>query len=290
MNIERHKAGSRRQPFPMVRPRVSISPSRAKSFMVDCRESWRLLIEPKLGVSSLVGTYHADSEAPDKWVLWQVAHRRIERPAAIHDVEGVEILSDRWNTAAGWQRDIPTRWFYRLTDEHVQWLGELSTECTCHGPEYQVLHTFLDSEDGDLSDPTKLGKLEDAQNSRQIEDMGRYVQQPDGSYRQRRGRRYSTTKALGAGMYRIGIGDRRFTCLRVMEIDDDMPDVLDVAFVTRQGRTVLHRRYEENSCIPVQSAMRGCRTWTEAYPNSDRIVLDGKTFVVWYECIPVWAL
>ena len=289
-SIQRHKQGSKEQPFPLVRPSVRISPSRAKPFAVDCRESWRLLIEPRVGVSSLVGVYHASIEAPAEWVLWQVSHRRIERPAAIHDVEGVEILADRWDPEAGWQLDIPTRWFFGLTETHVQWLGELSTECTCHGPAFQVLHTFLDPEEGGLGKPEAYGRLEDAQTPRHLEDRGRYVKQPDGSYRQRKGRRYQTDTALGSGIFRVRIADRGFTCLRVMEVDEDMPDVLDVAFITRDGKTALHRRYEENHCLPGQADMRGCDSWTEAYPNNDRIVLDGKTFVVWYECIPSWAV
>ena len=75
-----------------------------------------------------------------------------------------------------------------------------------------------------------------------------------------------------------------------MEVDSGMPDVLDVAFITRQGRTVLHRRYEEDHCLPAQADMRGRDTWTEAYPENDRIVLDGRTFVVWYEVIAAFAL
>jgi hypothetical protein len=35
--------------------------------------------------------------------------------------------------------------------------------------------------------------------------------------------------------------------------------------------------------------MRNCDTWTEAYPDNDRIVLDGRTFVVWYERIAAFA-
>jgi len=109
--------------------------------------------------------------------------------------------------------------------------------------------------------------------------------QSDGSYRERKGKRYQCAKGIGAGIYRVTVGERAFTCLRVMEVDDGMPDVLDVAFITRKGRTILHRRYEENHCLPAQADMRGCNTWTDAYPGNDRIILDGRTFVVWYERI-----
>jgi hypothetical protein len=287
--VKRYRAGSEKQPFPLQRPALTIRQSTAKPFAVDCGECWRLLIVPEVGKASLSATYVADAKHPERWRLWDVTHHRIERPAAIHGVEGVEVLADEWERSTGWVPDVPTRSFLRLTPTHLQWLGELSTRCACHGPEFQVLHTFLDPEGEDWPDPQKLGRLEDSQSSRHIKDVGRYVQQADGTYKQKTGCDYQGTKGLGAGIYRVRLGGQAFTCLRVMEIDGDMPDVLDVAFITRQGRTVLHRRYEENHCLPGQADMRGCDTWTEAYPDNDRIVLDGRTFVVWYERIAAFA-
>ena len=37
--------------------------------------------------------------------------------------------------------------------------------------------------------------------------------------------------------------------------------------------------------VPDMAYMRNCETLSEAYPDNDRIVLDGRTFVVWYEVI-----
>jgi hypothetical protein len=142
--MKRHRAGAKKQPFPLRRPPVTITQSKAKPFVVDCGECWRLLIVPKIGKDSLSATYVADVIHPRQWRLWNVAHHCVERPVAIHDVEGVEVLADEWNPATSWMLDGPTRWFLRLTPTHFQWLGELSTESTCHGPEFQVLHTFLD--------------------------------------------------------------------------------------------------------------------------------------------------
>ena len=288
--MKRFKDGAKAQPFPFVRPTVTITASRARPFVVNCPESWRLLVVPELGREALVATYRADPEGRRRWVLWDVSHRRVERPAAIHDVEGVEILTDRWRRETGWVRDIPTRWFMRLTATHFQWLGELSTECICHGPEFQVLHTFLDPEDGDLSDPTKFGRLEDHQTSREIRDAGRYVEQSDGSYIERRGNRYQSTRALGAGVYRVRVGDLAFTCLRVMERHPDMPDSLDVGYITRKGRTVLHRRYKRGRSRAVGDDMERDTTWAEAYALNDRISINGETYVAWYECIAAFAL
>ena len=287
--MKRHGAGLKAQPFPLCRPQIAVVGSGAQPFAVDCGECWRLLLVPQIGRDSLCATYVADGTHPSRWVLWDVSHYRVERPAAIHGVEGVEILADRWERQTGWVRDVPTRWFMRLTPKHLQWLGELSTECTCHGPEFQVLHTFLDPPDEDWSDPSKLGRLEDSQTARHIADTGQYVLQPDGTYKRKKGGGGQGAEGLGAGVYRVRVEERAFTCLRVMQVDPDMPDVLDVGFVTREGRTVLHRRYEENHCLPEQADMRGCSTWTEAYPDNDRITLDGRTFVVWYERIAAFA-
>lgn len=86
--------------------------------------------------------------------------------------------------------------------------------------------------------------------------------------------------------FRLGTGHSPAYALQV---HPDMPDVLDVGFITHRGKTLLHRRYEENHCLPCQADIRDCDTWTEAYPDNDRIVLDGKTFVVWYERIAAFT-
>ncbi len=289
LKMKRFKSGAKAQPFPLARPLITITASKSRTFAVNCPESWRLLVVPEVGREALIATYHADPKRPKRWVLWDVSHRRIERPAAIHDIEGVEVLTDRWRRETGWVRDIPTRWFMRLTATHFEWLGELSTECICHGPEFQVLHTFLDPDDGDLSDPAKFGKLEDSQSSREIRDAGRYVEQSDGSYIERRGKRYQSTRVLGAGVYRVKIGERAFTCLRVMERHPDMPDSLDVGYITRNGRTVLHCRYKRDHSPAAGEDIEGGTTWAEACPSNDRISINGETYVAWYECIAALA-
>ncbi len=46
-------------------------------------------------------------------------------------------------------------------------------------------------------------------------------------------------------MYSVRIGGRQFTCLRVLDVEEepDQEGILVEAFLTRQGRTVLFRRY-----------------------------------------------
>lgn len=289
--MKRYKAGSKAQPFPRRRPPVTVTPSKAKAFSVNCAESWRLLVVPELGREALSAAYRADSRHPTQWQLWHVSHFLVESPIAIHWIKGVEVVSDRWEPETGWARRKGMRSFYALTPDHIQWLGEMGTECSCFGPETEVLHTFLDPDDEYWQPSWSFReRLENAQTPRHLEDVGRYAERPDGSYKERKGKRYQCAKGLGAGIHRVKVGGQAFRCLRVMEIDPGMPDVLDVAFITRDGRTVLHRRYEEEHFVPDKAYMRNCDTLSEAYPQNDRIVLDGRTFVVWYEVIAAFAL
>ena len=277
---KRHKPGSMRQPFPVLRPKIDVVPSRAKPFVVDCKASWRLLIVPELHEDALVATYGPSMQKPDKWRLSTVSHLRAERPAAIHGVEGVEILTDDWQKGTGWAPNVETRSYYALTKDSVQGLAELSTACSCYGPEHQVLHTFLDPDDDDWSNPLTLDTLKNWASSRKLEDVGHFVLHADGSYHQREYGKYAKSSALGSGIWRVKIGARSFTCLRVMEVQEW--GALDIAYITRQGIPVLHRRYREVEDIAASAAKK--------MPESEGFVINGEVFIAWYERIPAFVL
>jgi hypothetical protein len=276
----RYKPGSTRQPFPVIRPQINVVPSRAKPFVVDCKESWRLLIVPELNQEALVATYQPSVNRPDVWRLSSASHLRVERPAAIHGIEGVEILYDDWRKDIGWVHNVETRSYYRLTKDSVQGLAELSTACSCYGPKHQVLHTFLDPVDDDWRDPVELGTLKNWAASRKLEDVGHFVLKADGSYYQRESGKYAKSSALGSGIWRVKIGTRSFTCLRVMEVLEW--GALDIAYITRQGIPVLHRRYRESDDLSA-SAVKNMQ-------ESDGFVINDELFIAAYERIPAFVL
>jgi hypothetical protein len=77
----------------------------------------------------------------------------------------------------------------------------------------------------------------------------------------------------GAGVYRVRIGFRRFTCLRVIDLRAaDESEEAGVAFVERSGRTVLYRQYRGRAINPDWHA------WRAAHPGRE-LVINGSLFL-----------
>ena len=64
----------------------------------------------------------------------------------------------------------------------------------------------------------------------------------------------------------------------------DKPFLIDIVgrqFIDKNGRTVLWRRFNRDDW----AAERYGKPWTELLPDSETIVINGKTYVHWYDCI-----
>lgn len=84
------------------------------------------------------------------------------------------------------------------------------------------------------------------------------------------------------GVWVVTVGERAFRCLRVIDVGPvSEEEVLIEAFVDERGRTVLARRY--NGRLWAQSRYK--TPWDERLPDALRIVIDGVTFVHWYDCL-----
>jgi hypothetical protein len=90
-------------------------------------------------------------------------------------------------------------------------------------------------------------------------------------------------------MFRVRVGRRAFTCLRVFQVQDGQSaferGILVEAYLTRSGRTVLFRRYNGRLWQIHRGSTCGGPPWDERLPEHARIVIDGATFVHWYDCL-----
>ena len=57
-------------------------------------------------------------------------------------------------------------------------------------------------------------------------------------------------------------------------------------FIDQQGRTILWRRFNADDW---QLSSYG-KPWTEILPENERITVNGKTCVHWYDCITSYIL
>lgn len=258
------KSGSMSQPFPLQRPPISITPSRAKPFAVDARElPWWFGI-PEVGDKTLWSIYD-----PPEWRVTSVTQMHATRSAEVHGVAGTEIEVGEWEPEAGWVHGH-RRVYGRLTRKRVEWLAvsRLSGD-------KRILRSYLDD-----------GFEEDwGSGVRALEDRGHLRALQDGSYQLRR----RSPGAVGAGVFSVKIGDRRAApCLRVFDFDGGPVErgELVEAYLNRAGRTVLFRRYNGLRW----RTKPGDPTWSEKLPGHAQVVVNGVTFVHWYDCLTDTAL
>jgi hypothetical protein len=245
--------------FPNEMPAISIQACSAPSIAVDCCELRWWFAEPKLGTDVAYAMYEAASPAP----LISVKRLQAIGMAEIHGVEAVELLVTEENRANPTEQ-IQWHMYARLNPHSVEWLA---TVVSSGGK--KIFYTFRDS-----TFVVDWGEI-----ARKLVDDGRFQREADGYAMQDRGAK----SASGAGMYTVQIGEQRYTCLRVLDIDDQPTayDTLVEAFIDPAGRTVLCRRYN-GRLYPHQ---RG-QAWDEVYPHNQRMKINGVTFVHWYDCLP----
>lgn len=246
--------------FPLVRPQIVITELEETPFAVDCLELRYWCIIPRVGESGSWGDYELPA-----WKLSEAVEARALRPATVHDVEGIEIELRFWKPGEGWQ---PTGTaLARLTEQEAQWLAV----SLVHEGKSQA-ETFLDK-----NFDWNWGKV-----GRALEDRGAIERAPDGSLRVRD--RAALAAGTGAGLFAVDIEGRSLTCLRVLECDiASEPDALVESFLTPDGRTVLVRRF----CRPsfVEKA-----EFAVLLDETQQYVLDGLTYLHWYDTITSFAL
>ena len=155
------KAG---QSFPQQRPAIAVRELDGAPFVVECPELRWWLVVPRLGEEAIQATYRA----PD-WPLDGVARMRVARPAAVDGLEGVKVEVEEWDgDVEGW-RDAGWSMCARENGEEIQYLAVIGQQ----GKGISI-NTYLSQ-----GFTGAWGCMK-----RRIEDTGRYVRQPDGSWKQ----------------------------------------------------------------------------------------------------------
>lgn len=247
MNI--HKIASKAQPFPKTRPEIEITPLDVEPFVIDCREMRYWSIIPEIGQRSLHVDYDAACKMKRVWDL------RATRKARIHKVEGVEIEVEEWWWEEGW-RPITVYYYGRVLEDKVEWLAGMHKS-----GEGTNINTFLD-ESFVWAYPI---------NQRLISEGDLFETLPDGSLKTTRDRDDFTES--GAGYFSVRIGDRSFTCLRIVGLEGAITDkdtCVTEAFLADSGRMVLVRHY----CLP--DTVLPCN---ETANKDLSITIDNRIFV-----------
>ncbi|MDE3000491.1 MAG: RNA polymerase sigma factor [Gemmatimonadota bacterium] len=274
---------ARQQDFPRHRPEIRIHPSAEKSLRIDFTEMAWWFVKPEVGDRVGFGYYDGGKDSDAPWRLSETTWLTAARQAVIHgrpcvevDVEEVEVEKMSFRKKPLKERSRIRRVWGHLADDEVQWIAVEREEADG----VRELETFLDDRFHD-----------DWWGSRRIvEDCGCLSERTDGTWV----RGPDAPAFTGAGVFVVHVGGRQFTCLRVFDLEKNATerDCLVVAYITRAGRTVLFRRYNGSRWGKSDAPPHNwgeAMTWEEELPANDRIVIDGLTYVHYYDILSAAA-
>lgn len=268
---------ARQRDFPRRRPEIRIHPCAEKSLRIDFTEMAWWFVVPVVGDRTGWGMYDRMDDPDESWCLTETTWLTAQRPAVIHgrscvevEVEEVEVEKSPFREKPLEERSRVRRVWGHLADDEVEWIAVEREEADG----VRELTTFLDDKFHD-----------DWWGSRRaVEDRGYLSERADGTWV----RQPDAPAFTGAGVFDIHVGGRQFTCLRVIDLDQNATerDNLIEAYITPAGRTVLCRRYNGSRWGKSDAPPHNwgeAMTWEADLPENDRIVIDGVTYVHWYD-------
>ena len=214
------------------------------------------------------------------WSMYDIPSRKcshvydmqVTGKAKVHGIEGVELTAREASYSD--KNEVINRTFVaQLTDTHCRYLAESHEE---NG--VRKLYTFLDGEDF----LNNWGFGED--------NCGNEVNLSRKGLLNREGAvvsgRMEKELVDVVGRYEVTIGGKTYDTICVMDIQCFNDGVASEQFLDKNGRTVLWRRFNKNDW----AYKRYGKLWTELLPENERIVINGETYVHWYDCMSDYVI
>lgn len=250
-------------------PEYKIEKSVEAPFSVKWEELWGLFIVPKISEKCIWGIYENETKKCSEWGEMEVVGKAI-----VHDIEGVEIKEYRHNHFGEGKDDADHYYVAQLTDNHCRILAENYVK---NGVRKYL--TFLDGDDfiaewgygenncGKETNLTVKGKISEydgkiiAENTNQLFDI--------------------------VGRYTVAINGRKYDTVRVLSLDSYYGEyVCCEQYLDANGRTILWRRFNRDDW----AIKRYKKKWSEQLPNNEQLIINGETYVHWYDCITDYIL
>lgn len=259
--------------LPEYMPDYTIARLDAEPFHVRWEEMQGWMIVPRLGEKLTWGLYDFPSRKRNEYCEMEVTGR-----AEVHGIEGVEIVAVQYETEnyyrTGAVDRMERRFVAQLTDTHSRYLAESHVE---NG--VRKCYTFLDGDT--FIDNWGFGE----------DNCGNEVNLRPKGLLSRNGNITTGTTAKEVvdvvGRYKVTIGGKTYDTICVMDIECFNDAVASEQFVDKNGRTVLWRRFNRDDWAVDRF---GCSSWSAKLPDNERIVINGQTYVHWYDCISDYIL
>jgi hypothetical protein len=193
--------------------------------------------------------------------------------ARVHGIDGIEILV-RATDHNGKEDGIKRVFVAQLTDTHCRYLAALRTE-----DDVRNYITFLDT---DVFMPTWGYGDHNCGHETYLKPKGDII---------RRGNVVNSADKKFlldvVGRYSVKINGKTYDTVCLMDLEKHDPNIFSEQYIDKNGRTVLWRRFNRDDWA-LESF--GGKTWSEKLPYNERITVNGKCYVHWYDCISDYIL
>lgn len=248
--------------LPEFIPEYKIEASEKKPFDVKWEELMGWFLVPKLGEKLSWGMYDIPSRKCSHIYDMQVTGK-----AKVHGIEGVELTARE--AAYSDKNDVINRTFVaQLTDTHCRYLATLRND-----GDVRNYITFLD---GDEFMPNwgfgedNCGNETNLTRKFEIQRSGSVVTSIEKDF------------LLDiVGRYTVTINGKSYDTVCVMDIETYECGVVSEQYLDQNGKTILWRRFNRDDW----AIDRYKKLWSEQLPDNEKIVVNGTTYVHWYDCI-----
>ncbi|MDD6800149.1 MAG: RNA polymerase sigma factor [Firmicutes bacterium] len=248
--------------LPEYLPEYIIESINEPVFLVVFEELPNWFIAPKKGEEITWASY----DMPNRNIT-EIVHSKVTSKVLIHGIEGVEILTEFENKGSEYTSSSPHIYYAQLTDSHCRWLGESYVDKNG----VKRFLTFLDGDDfisewgygedncGNETHHVPYGIITRSNNLITV----------------------STDKHVidVVGRYKVKINNSEYDTICIMEYFEN--GALTEQYLDRNGKTILCRRFNKNNW----ANKRYGKLWTEMLPENERLIVNGETYVHWYDSV-----
>lgn len=253
--------------LPELIPEYKIEPSTETPFAVKWEELMGWFLVPKLGEKLTWGMYDIPSRKCS-----HVYDMKVTGKAKVHGIEGVELTAREASYSN--KKEVINRTFVaQLTDTHCRYLATMRND-----GDVRNYITFLDGDEfipnwgfgeDNCGNETNLSRKGD------IQRAGTVVTCADKEF------------LLDiVGRYTVTINGKVYDTVCVMDVETYNCGVVSEQFLDQNGKTILWRRFNRDDWAIEHYGTK----WSEQLPDNDRLIINGTTYVNWYDCITDYIL
>lgn len=252
--------------LPDILPEYRITRVDKEPFAVKCNELMGWLIIPRLKERLEWALYDFPSKKQTEKVMLEVVGK-----AVVHDIEGVEIVANQYNSSCKSNEAFKRRFVAQLTDTHCRFLAEGHKN---NGVNY--FYTFLDD-----NEFTKNWGYGDDNCGKETDLSAKGIVKRNGD------NITSNSKATDiVGRYTVEINGKIYDTVCLMDIEAYDENVVTEQYIDKNGRTVLWRRFNAND----YKFEKYNQLWSEKLPENEKIKVNDKIYVHWYDCISSYIM